>query len=103
MTTPFETFVNTELPNRPSLLTKELCGSYEGNPNDLSAPNILKLAPKGSFYLRNTDSILWRKKTDDPTSWEETGGGGGTPGPTGPTGPSGPQGPTSSNYFPGGW
>jgi hypothetical protein len=71
----FENFVNLELPRRPALLTYEITG-YQGDPNDSGAPDILKGAPKGTFYLRNTDAALWRKKTASATSWEVVGSGG---------------------------
>ena len=73
----FEDFVNLELPRRPVMLTYEIT-AYGGNPNDVGAPAIIKGAPKGSFYLRNSDNALWRKELPAATSWSEvTGGGGG--------------------------
>jgi hypothetical protein len=75
--TQFESFVNTELPRRPALLTLEITG-YDGDPN--LGPPILQVAPKGTFYLRNADGALWRKKTVVSNSWVDigTGGGGGS-------------------------
>ena len=71
----FEDFVNLELPRRPALLTYEIT-SYQGDPNDPGAPAIIKGAPKGTFYLRNTDAVLWRKQTAAATSWLDVAGGG---------------------------
>jgi len=75
MGTPFENFVNLELPRRPALLTFEIT-AYTGDPNDVGAPSILQVAPKGTYYLRDTDSALWRKRTPVATSWIEVGGSG---------------------------
>lgn len=74
MGTPFENFVNLELPRRPALLTYEIT-NYQGDPNSVSAPDILKDAPKGTFYLRNTDASFWRKQTPVWNSWIDVAGG----------------------------
>jgi hypothetical protein len=71
----FEDFVNLELPRRPALLTYEITG-YQGDPNDGGAPAILQGAPKGTFYLRNTDQVLWRKAATGTTTWVVVGGSG---------------------------
>ena len=73
--TQFENFLNVELPRRPALLTLEITG-YDGDPNSLLAPDILKRAPKGTFFLRNADAVLWRKQTPTWNSWADVGGGG---------------------------
>ena len=69
MATPFETFITTELPRRASVLTKEMCGGYDGDPN--LGPSILQLAPKGTFFLEETGGVLWHKKDPTATSWVE--------------------------------
>lgn len=74
MGTPFENFVNTELPRRPALLTQWLT-SYDGDPNDGMAPLVIQNSPIGTFYLQTTGSVLWQRKTSSATSWEVVGGG----------------------------
>lgn len=73
----FEDFVNLELPRRPVMLTSERCGGYTGDPNDISAPDLVKNAPKGTFYLRQSDLTLWKKDSASPATWTAVGGGGG--------------------------
>lgn len=58
--TAFETYIQSELPRRPALVTAALA-SYDGDPNSSSAPNSLRLAPVGTFYLQATPDVLWRK------------------------------------------
>lgn len=63
----FETFVNTELPRRPTLLTSDAgSANYDGDPNDGAAPVIFQLAPKGTLYLRDTPVELYQF---DGTQW----------------------------------
>jgi hypothetical protein len=75
--TAFENFVNLELPRRPTMLTLAVTG-YAGDPNDGGAPAIVQNSPAGSFYLRDSDKSLWRKKESTAGTWEETDTGGGT-------------------------
>ena len=79
--TAFEDFVNLELPKRrPLLLVSDV--SYDGDPNDGGAPAILKGAPIGTWYLRETPSrTYYTKENSGAADWVEGGGGGGgTPG-----------------------
>lgn len=73
MSTPFEDFVTAELARRPTMLTAEQVAGYTGDPNDSGAPIELQLAPKGTFYLRDSDAKLWKKNTDIAGSWEQLG------------------------------
>lgn len=76
MGTPFENFVNLELPRRPALLTQGITG-YDGDPNNVAAPVIFANAPAGTFYLQTTGGDLWRKKSVGATTWVVVGGSGG--------------------------
>jgi len=72
--TAFENFVNLELPRRSAFLTPSvITGSYDGDPNDVAAPNDLKLAPVGTWYLRETPLTQYRKLTAGATGWVEQG------------------------------
>jgi hypothetical protein len=73
MATPYETFVNRELPRRPALLTFANTG-YSGDPNDVAAPAIISSAPMGTMYIDS--DVRWTKFS---TTWlrESIGGGGG--------------------------
>lgn len=68
----YETYVNTELPRRSAHLTVEITG-YDGDPNDPGAPDALKKAPKGTWYMRETPAVSWYRKEVDglagATSW----------------------------------
>jgi hypothetical protein len=68
----FELFVNTELPRRSAHLTVEITG-YDADPNDVGAPAILKNAPKGTWYQRQSPDVLWYRKrisgVPGATSW----------------------------------
>jgi len=66
--TAFEDFVNLELPRRSAFLTYEIT-SYDGNPNSGSAPAALQGAPKGTWFLQQTGTIFWRKRTSAANSW----------------------------------
>lgn len=77
MGTPFENFVNLELPRRPALLTLEIT-TYDDDPNLGGAPTMLQIAPKGTFFLQDTGAVLWRKETATPGTWSIVGAGGGT-------------------------
>lgn len=79
MATPYETFVNRELPRRPVMLTVDLTG-YDGDPNSLSAPSIVQDAPKGTFYLRDSTGVLYQKGYNDPGTYRVVGGSGPVPG-----------------------
>lgn len=65
----FEDFVNLELPRRPVMLTRNIT-SYDGDPNGVGAPQILQVAPQGSFFLQDTGKVLWKKNLSDPGTWE---------------------------------
>ena len=73
MATSYESFVNSELPKRPVMLTLENT-SYDGDPNSGGAPAIVSGSPKGTFYLQNTGNVLWKKDTASAGSWEVVGG-----------------------------
>jgi len=73
MATPFEEFVNRELPRRAALLTVEIAG-YDGDPNDGGAPAILQNAPAGTQYQRGSGTF-YRKRTAAPGMWNEDEGG----------------------------
>lgn len=73
MATPFEEFVNRELPRRSALLTLALT-SWDDNPNLGGAPAIISGAPLGTWYHENTADVYWRKYK---TSWQIIGSGGG--------------------------
>jgi hypothetical protein len=64
--TAFTDFVNLELPRRPAILTFEIT-AYAGDPN--LGPAILNGAPKGTFFLNNTDNVLWTKQAAGATTW----------------------------------
>ena len=70
--TAFETFVVTELPRRSAHLTVGLT-SYDGDPNDVAAPAILKNSPQGTWYQRETPDVIWYRKevggAGGATSW----------------------------------
>ena len=74
MATPYEEFVNRELPRRPVMLTYTITG-YDGDPNAVIAPTIVSNAPAGSFYLEQTTRILWRKSAETSGSFVEVGTG----------------------------
>lgn len=59
--TAFENFVNLELPRRSAHLTVGIAG-YDGDPNDVAAPAILKNSPQGTWYQRETPAIVWYRK-----------------------------------------
>lgn len=81
MSDPFSTFVQTELPRRPTMLTQAITG-FDGDPNTGSPPSIVANAPKGSFFLRETGFRLYKKNTSSSGSWQEVGtGAGGTTAP----------------------
>jgi hypothetical protein len=64
----FEDFVNLELPRRRPLLTVAITG-YDGDPNDGGAPDILKNAPVGSWYLQETPVTIYEKLTAGTATW----------------------------------
>ena len=67
--TAFEDFVNLELPRRSAFLTVAITG-FDGDPNDAGAPAILKGAPTGSWYLRETPlRSFFRKEDSGSTDW----------------------------------
>lgn len=67
----FETFVTTELPKRPALLTDVSTG-YDGDPNSLSAPSALNICPRGTLYLRSTN-VLYQKGAASSGNWVRIG------------------------------
>jgi hypothetical protein len=77
MPTSFETFIVSELPVRPVMLTYAIT-SYDGDPTLGGAPDIVKLAPKGSFYLQDTGAVLWKKNTGSSGDWAEVAGAAGS-------------------------
>lgn len=68
--TAFETFVAIELPRRSALLTKAIT-SYDGDPNDVGAPDDVKNAPLGTWFREETAAKWWRQTE---TVYEEPGG-----------------------------
>jgi hypothetical protein len=76
MGTPFENFINREIPRRPVLLTVELTG-YNGDPNEVGVPVIVSDAPKGTFYLRDAPKALYQKGSSAPGTYYQVNGGGG--------------------------
>lgn len=79
--TAFESFVNLELPRRSAHLTVGIAG-YDGDPNDVGAPAILKNSPQGTWYQRETPAIVWYRKqiggAIGSTSWTVPAGSGST-------------------------
>jgi len=71
----FTDFVNTELPVRAAMLTNAIA-SYNGDPNNISAPPMVANAPIGTFFLQETGSILWQKILATPGNWQLVGSGG---------------------------
>lgn len=74
MATPFEEFVNRELPRRSALLTVAITG-YDGDPNDPGAPAIIQSSPLGTFYQQESPATFWRK--NPAGSWDQVAAGGG--------------------------
>lgn len=68
MSTPFESFVTTELPKRPAMLTSDNTG-YDGDPNS-GAPPIIDNSPIGTFYLKSTGNILYKKNGTGAGTWD---------------------------------
>lgn len=75
MGTPFEDFLNLELPKRPVMLTT-VSAAYDGDPNSLVAPAIIANSPQGTFYLRATGNVLYKKNDAASGTWEAVSGGG---------------------------
>lgn len=73
MATPFEEFVNRELPRRAALLTLALTG-WDDNPSLPGAPAILQGAPLGTWFHEDTSDVFWRRYK---SGWQIVGGGGG--------------------------
>jgi len=71
-----QAYVNIELPRRRPLLTVAIAG-YDDDPNHPSAPTILKNAPVGTWYLRETPLQMYEKLTAGTDTWSEAGAGGG--------------------------
>lgn len=71
----FEDFVNLELPRRPVMLTQSITG-FDGDPNTGGPPALVANAPLGSFFLRATGTVLYKKNSSSPGTWEIVGGGG---------------------------
>ena len=72
MATPFEQFIQDELPKRPSLETNTTVG-YDSDPNLPGAPDTLKNAPKGTYYLQSSGT-LWFKATAGVATWTQNAG-----------------------------
>jgi len=73
----FEDFMVLEMSKRRALLKAGDETAYDGDPNDPSAPNELKLAPVGAWYLRVTPTRVYYTKTNSgATDWVESGSGG---------------------------
>lgn len=76
MATAFETYIQQELPKRPVMLTTANA-SYDGDPNGGGAPAVVSGAPAGTFYLRLTGNVLYKKNSSTAGTWEVVGSGGG--------------------------
>lgn len=74
----FEDFVTLELPKRPTMLTTANTG-YDNNPNLGGAPAVISGSPTGTFYLRATGNVLYKKNSSSAGTWEVVGAGGGGP------------------------
>jgi hypothetical protein len=73
--TAFEDFVNTELPQRATMLTSSNTGGFTGDPNGGGAPAKVQVAPKGTWFLDDASGDLWQKLIQTtPTSWTLVGG-----------------------------
>lgn len=57
------------------MLTQGITG-FDGDPNTGSPPSIVANAPKGSFFLRETGFILYKKNSSSAGTWQEVGSGG---------------------------
>lgn len=68
MATDFEIYMAANMPKRSALETYESVG-YDGNPNNGSAPAALQNAPKGTWFLQQTGTIYWRKRSSAANSW----------------------------------
>ena len=69
MATEFENFIQNELPLRAVIFTFETTG-YNGDPNNIAAPDILKYAPKGTLFIRDSDKSWYVKTGTAADSWE---------------------------------
>jgi len=68
----FESFITTELPLRPALLTETLTGET-GNPNSVVGNVLVNNATIGTFFLDAVSGDLWQKLDITSTSWEKVG------------------------------
>lgn len=68
--TAFEDYLQLEFPRRSVLLTKAIT-SYDGDPNDVGAPDDVKTAPLGTWFREETLGKWWRRTE---TVYEEPGG-----------------------------
>ena len=71
----FEDFVNLELPKRAPTLTLANTG-FDGDPNAGGAPAVVQNSPQGTYFFRNTGSIVYIKNTSAPGTWAVVGSGG---------------------------
>lgn len=71
MATPFEEFVNRELPRRSAHLTLAITG-YDGDPNGGGAPSIIQSAPLGTWFHEDSEDRWWRR---GKAAWVVPGGG----------------------------
>lgn len=67
-----QAYTNFEIPRRTAFLTVAIAG-YDGDPNDGAASSILKNAPVGTWYLRETPLVQYRKHVAGSTGWVEEG------------------------------
>lgn len=68
--TAFEDFVNAELPRRVAVLTPAMCSGYDGDPNDVAAPDILDNAPVGTHYFWENTSTFYIKMSPGVGNWQ---------------------------------
>jgi hypothetical protein len=64
-------------PSRTVVWTYELLG-FDNDPNNVAAPDILKDALQGTFFLQQTGFVLWQKQTTASEAWSVVGGSGGS-------------------------
>lgn len=75
MGTPFENFVNFEIPRRPVMFSFDITG-YDGDPNDNAVPPFSN-APRGTFFLQRTGAVMWFKNLSTTPDWTQVSSGSG--------------------------
>jgi hypothetical protein len=76
--TPFENFLNLEIPQRAVMLTGDNTEGYVGDPN-YSLLNKINYSPKGTWFIDEATGTLWQKLVQsDPLSWTNRSVGGGS-------------------------